>query len=220
MPAKLAAKAVVWAVMNPESTGKAILVAFVIAVFPLFILAAPFVLFISVPLVEQPTIDLYREVTEEAVLAFPEGYYGPPGIEWEAVLALDAVLRLQDFSRVTLEDVEKLASMFVEVVETRERKVFVGYRTIYDEEGQPAGSEPVYEIRLLPVYKTRTLSEMGGHLGLSFEQIRWAETMLEGLRAKRGGKGIGRLDDISIGSCSHVPRRSTGSDGRTGRGVV
>jgi len=183
MPAKAALlKGILMAAADPEMAAKTLLVVLMVILSFLLLVVSPFVLVLSTPLAPPETVQLYVEGTAEAITALGEGWYGPPEIDWRAVVAVDAARRRQDFSGVTLLGVEELALLFVEVVETREKTVFVGYEPVYDEEGNVVGERPVYQTMLIPVYRVLSMAEVGTLLGMTAEEIQWAEAMFNTIR--------------------------------------
>ncbi|MBS3984338.1 MAG: hypothetical protein KGZ66_01880 [Selenomonadales bacterium] len=205
MAAKVALKAAVWAAMNPEDAGKVILVVVGLVFFPLFILAAPFLLMVSTPLAPPQAIQLYMQATDEAMSSLAGEWHGPPEIDWRAVLAVDAVRRRQDFSsfefpdlkglppehpavrlrNAKLQEIRELALRFVEIEDFIEVEKFVGYETIYDEEGNAVGERAVYTVVRIPVYRVLPVAEVAGLLGMTAEEGQWAEVMYQTI--KKGG---------------------------------
>jgi len=189
------------AIANPEASGKTLLVVLVALLFPLLVILAPFVLFLSVPLAAPPVTEMYVQGTQEVIDATvdslwcdantcpappgrdcPGCYPGPVSLDWRDVIVLDAVRRTQDFSHVGVDDVKDSAMRFLERTGTHFRKVKVGYRNVYDSEGRLVRTEPVYEMIPIPIYRVESLDGVMRILDFTQEQREWAHNMREGMR--------------------------------------
>ncbi len=189
------------AIADPEATGKALLVVLVVVFFPLLVIMAPLVLFLSAPLAPPSVTEMYAQITQEVIDATvdslwcdantcptpperdcPGCYPGPVSLDWRDVIVLDAVRREQDFSHVGVDDVKDSVMFFIEQTGTYFRRVKVGYRNVYDSEGRLVGTEPVYEMIPIPIYRVESLDGAMRILNFTQEQREWAHNMREGMK--------------------------------------
>ena len=199
MPAKVLVKGLAMAAADPEMAAKTLMVVVVVALLPLVLIAAPFVLVISTPFAPQSVMEAYEEETTTAIMATSDGYYGPVGIDWRAVLVLDAVRFRQDFSNIEtalllppaqrelfMREIRELALKFVEVVEVRGVERHVGYEDVYNAEGEVIGERAVYAIVQVPVYRLRSLEEVADLVGFTEEERQWAAVMYKSVKETGG----------------------------------
>lgn len=126
----------------------------------LLALSLPTVL-LHVPLADTQTLAMYTRVAEE--VRESTGVT----VDWQVLVAIDAVRYEQDFSRVTLESIRALANRFLERHE----------RTV------DCGAEPNCVPRVEVTYKLRSLSAVLAELHFSAEQQQLVSTYLATLRA-------------------------------------
>lgn len=164
-------------ISDPEATGKAFLVMLVVLFFPLLVIIAPFVLFLSAPLAPPSVTEMYVQGTQQAIETTAGGLGGSVVVDWHEVLIIDAVRNKQDFSRVQVHDVKELAMSFIEQTGTYDVSEKTGYKRVYDPQGGFVGLEPVYTVTTVPIYRVKSFAEVMESLGFTQEQRTWAQTM-------------------------------------------
>ncbi|MBS3949553.1 MAG: hypothetical protein KGZ53_02650 [Peptococcaceae bacterium] len=168
-------------ISDPEATGKVFLVMMVVLFFPLLVIIAPFVLFLSTPLAPPSVTEMYVQGTRQAIETTAEGYGGPVVVNWHEVLVIDAVRKNQDFSGVQVHEVKDLAMGFIEQTGTYDVSEKTGYKRVYDPQGRFVGLEPVYTVTTVPIYRVKSFAEVMESLGFTQEQREWAHNMREAM---------------------------------------
>jgi hypothetical protein len=143
---------------KPEELVKIVLLVFflLVAVIAVFFVM-PFITVTSIPMADSVQIHYYIDAADKV-----NGRYGL-NIEWEEVLALDAVLLEQDFSKAGRERAEETALLFVrEETET--------YTVVVID---PVTGEMKEVQRERTVYRRKSLETVMRELNLDREQKEW-----------------------------------------------
>jgi hypothetical protein len=119
--------------------------------------AAPFLMYQKVPLVSMRVADMYVNAAQavEQSTQSPADPQGVP-VNWQQVLAVDAVRYNQDFSQVAPSDAYQTAKLFIR--QTGTRSVTTG-----------SGSSATTVI--YPVYQAVGLQDVCGELGISYDKV-------------------------------------------------